>query len=299
MTSGKVSVVGVGKKVLSPAELREKLLQGNDAVAGAAPVASGERRGPATKSAPAAADAAPARRKPILSFGALRSEITLTVHTRAAIQVWMGRRPSDGTPGGYIMGVGRFAAICRDMEKSSELDDPWADLYFIKTEEALEQAKQRIAQLARQLEALIQDQVPEELNIGAALSQAPQEIELRVKSFLAFRAVYLLTDLDRLARQALLAQHVGVIGRRAGAQIIHEAQKHFRLALRIAADWVFTGVNRDDCAARNQRARDAAEKMGAVPEDILSGERRSPNAPDIRTLGQVDSDSTLDDATTL
>lgn len=290
MTSTKVTVVGKSKKVLSPTELHEKLLQGNE----------GALRSPAKQStgadAGAAAAAAPARRKP-LSFGALRSEITLTVHTRAAAQVWMGRRPSDDTSGSYIMGMGRFAATCRDMEKSSSLDDPWADLYFIKIEEALEQAKQRIAQLARQLETLIQDQVPEELNVGSALSQSPQEIELRVKSFLAFRAVYLLTDLDRLARKALLAQHIGVIGKRAGTQIVHEAQKHIRQAMRIAADWVFTGVNRDDCAARNQRARDAAEKMGAVPEEILSGELRSPNAPDIRILGQVD--NALDDAVEL
>jgi len=224
-------------------------------------------------------------KRPPAELGALRSEIQMTLHTRAASQVWYGRRRDEGDDQKktYIMGMQRFASNCADLEQSCSLNDPYADWYFIQIETALDQARQQIAALQRQLSQLMQSQLPDEIEISNALSQQPERIELRIKSILGFKAVYVLADLDRLVRDVLLAQHVALLSKKVARQMMVQAQQALRGAINTSIGWRYTGVTRDDIAANNQIARMAIERMGeAVPVDVLSGSRRSDNAPDIR-----------------
>ena len=49
----------------------------------------------------------------------------------------------------------------------------------------------------------------------------------------------------------------------------------------LAQRYRLAGVNRDDMAANNARAREAVDKFGTLPQDILEGTRRSQFAPPI------------------
>lgn len=217
-------------------------------------------------------------------LGALRSEINMTLHTRAAAQIWYGRRRDDDNDHSkaYIMGLPRFASNCSDLEQACSADDPYADWYFIQVETALSEAREQVVQLQKQLRQLVTSQLPEDIQLGDVISQQPEKIELRIKSWLGFKAVYVLTDFDKLVREILLAQHVALLSKKVARQMIEQGQKALRAAINASVPWRFTSVTRDDIAANNQVARLAIEKMGVVPADILSGQRRSDNAPDIR-----------------
>jgi hypothetical protein len=67
----------------------------------------------------------------------------------------------------------------------------------------------------------------------------------------------------------------------------HQLRSLFGLAL----TYKNTGVTRDDMAANNARAREAFERLGTPPSDILQGTRRSEFAPNI----QRDNAATYDD----
>ncbi len=56
--------------------------------------------------------------------------------------------------------------------------------------------------------------LPATLDISENLSVTPVKVPLFISNPLGFKAVYLLTNYDELARRILLAQHVGLVGRR-------------------------------------------------------------------------------------
>ena len=56
-----------------------------------------------------------------------------------------------------------------------------------------------------------------------------------------------------------------------------------------------SGVTRDDIAANNARARQAIEKLGLPPKEILEGIKRSEHAPMIHKRKLINSKNTIDD----
>ena len=74
--------------------------------------------------------------------GALRSEVWLTLQTRHAQQVFIGRKATPEKP--YIMGLTRFGAILSQLQVCVDADDPYADWWLIKVEEALQQAAREV-----------------------------------------------------------------------------------------------------------------------------------------------------------
>lgn len=120
--------------------------------------------------------------------------------------------------------------------------------------------------------------LPATLDISENLSVTPVKVPLFISNPLGFKAVYLLTNYDELARRILLAQHVGLVGRRDMEVWLDEGASVLRSLFSLAQSYQFSGATRDDFAANNARA-EAARKMYEVrrdPQDILE-------APDART----------------
>lgn len=82
--------------------------------------------------------------------GALRSEVWLILQTRHAQQVFMGRKASAEKP--YIIGLTRFGGILYQLQVCVLADDPYADWWLLKVEEALEQAADEIRALRERVE---------------------------------------------------------------------------------------------------------------------------------------------------
>ncbi|MGJ8518319.1 PFL_4669 family integrating conjugative element protein [Carnimonas bestiolae] len=215
-----------------------------------------------------------------VTAGSLHSKITMTLHTHPAIRLWQGRGVETRKP--QIIGVKQFLFVLGRVYRMARQDDPYADKWLIDIEEKLHSAKNTIKQLQEQIQAAI-DQIPEELSVSKNVSHQPFETPVFTGGPMGWQVVMLLIDFDKLARSALLANHIGLIGRRQCDVVIREHGGH---AIRALSNYttVFggsSGATRDDFAANNARARQVQEKFGELPEDILTGKRRSSFAPEI------------------
>ncbi|WP_122340667.1 PFL_4669 family integrating conjugative element protein [Pseudomonas caricapapayae] len=230
-----------------------------------------------------------------LNLGSLRSAMTLELHTHHAARIWHGRKAEGGRSA--ILGLTGFVNLMNRMKRGAEQDDPYSDMWIIRMEECLAEAKQQMKEIHDQLDGIMAA-LPKALSIGDNLNISPVQVPLYVNAQLGFKAVYLLTDYDELTRRLLLAHHTALIGRREMEQWINEGSKIIRSAFGLAQQYKFSGATRDDIKSKNARGRDAVEKFGELPQDVLEGTRRSEFAPPIlrgtAETPSVDSDSSAD-----
>nr|WP_318295091.1 TIGR03761 family integrating conjugative element protein [Pseudomonas cichorii] len=217
-----------------------------------------------------------------LNLGALRSAMKLTLHTHHAARIWHGRSATEDKNG--IIGLSGFVGILNKIKRGAEQDDPYSDWWLIRVEEKLASSKATLSEIQEHLDQVMAN-VPVALTIGDNLNVQPVTLPLFINSQHGFMAVYLLTQYDDLARRLLLAHHTAMIGRRDMERWLNEGGHVLRSLFALVQQYKFSGATRDDFAANNARAREAREKFGELPQDVLEGVQRAEFAPPIIRRG--------------
>ena len=216
-----------------------------------------------------------------LNIGSLRSDVKLTLHTHHAARIWMGRPKSDLKPG--IIGLSGFCSVVNRMSRGAQQDDPYSDWWMILLEDKITESKQGLKDIEARLDTAMAT-LPPAISISENLSIQPISMPLYISNPIGFQAVYLLTGYDEIVRRILLAQHVGLVGRRDMEAWIDEGAAVLRSLFGLAQLYKYSGAERDDFAANNAKAEAARklyERYGELPQDILQGLRRSTFAPPI------------------
>jgi len=213
-----------------------------------------------------------------LNLGALRSAMSLTLHTHHASRIWHGRAAADDRPA--IMGLNGYVSVMNKMKRGAEQDDPYSDWWMLRIEEKLEQTKATLQSLREQVEQALAA-VPAALSLGENLNVQPVKLPLFVNAQLGFTAVYLLADYDDIARKLILAHHTALIDRRTLESWLNEGAHALRSLFSLAQKYRYSGATRDDFASGNAVARMALEKFGELPREVMEGTKRSRFAPPI------------------
>ena len=232
-----------------------------------------------------------------LNIGSLRSDVKLTLHSHHAARIWMGRPKSDLKPG--IIGLSGFCSVVNRMSRGAQQDDPYSDWWMILLEDKITESKQGLKDIEARLDTAMAT-LPPAISISENLSIQPVSLPLYISNPIGFQAVYLLTGYDEIVRRILLAQHVGLVGRRDMEAWIDEGAAVLRRLFGLAQLYKYSGAERDDFAANNAKAEAARklyERYGELPQDILQGLRRSTFAPPIiRGQQQTEMDEHCEDA---
>lgn len=207
------------------------------------------------------------------NMGPLRSAIHIQLHTHNATRLWTGRRATENGPA-PIIGMPRFIEILNQMRIAAEHNDPYADLWMLRMEEKLAQSRKKMQMMLDQAKAMFSE-LPEGIDIGNCLNVQPVRFPLFINVPLAYQGVYLLTDFDQLARQLLLASHIAIISRREIHNRLNNGAKVIRSAFGLAQKYRGSGLTRQDFIDNTPQARTAIERLGPLPEAILSGKLRS------------------------
>ncbi|MCC4595471.1 TIGR03761 family integrating conjugative element protein [Xanthomonas campestris pv. phormiicola] len=223
-----------------------------------------------------------------LNLGSLRSAMSLTLHTHHASRIWHGRAPAENKPG--IVGLNGFVAIMNKLKRGAEQDDPYSDWWMLRIEDKLNLTKEQLQALREQVDQALAD-VPPALTIGENLNVQPVKLPLFVSSQLGFMAVYLLADYDDLARRLILAHHTALIDRSTLERWLNDGSHALRSLFSLAQQYRYSGTKRDDFAANNAAARNAIEKYGPLPQDVLEGTHRSRFAPPLLRRSPLSSTS--------
>lgn len=230
-----------------------------------------------------------------LNLGPLRSAMSLTLHTHHAARVWHGRPAREGKNG--IIGLSGFVALMNKIKRMAEQDDPYADHWMIQIQEKLESSKSELEVFKTRLDQSM-SALPVALHVGENVNVHPVTLPVFINSPFGFLAAYLLIAYDDIVRRLLLAHHTALMGRRDMELWINAGGKVLRSLFGLAQRYKVSGVTRDDFISNNALAREAREKFGELPADVLEGTRRSEYAPPIilrRLRDEAGSDRIDDD----
>ncbi len=207
--------------------------------------------------------------------GVLRGGATLTLQTRQAQRLVKGRGYTADKPA--IIGLIGFANLVRSIWHGARADDPYADWWMLKIDEALELSQAALR--AAEQEVAARFQAIDAIEVSAPTSMKPARIALNFSNPYAFRAARLVALYDGLVRSLLSARHVGLLARDETERALHFGGRQIRRALQSAVGYRFTAVTRLDVVQGTAKALQAQQAMGELPADILAGSRRAPHAP--------------------
>lgn len=192
---------------------------------------------------------------------------TISLHTRIAVDLFHGRR-----------GFTWFAANLNKLWGLSLQDDPYADYRLILIEEQLPLIRQYLSEKAEDVDVKLGALADAGIETLSHQSVRPVVVPVAFRATQAAVAVLLLATLDQLTQKALMARHFGLmtgadwdgcVGTSAAA-----VRDLFALSEQRAS-----GASRDDFASKNARAREAVERLGTIPDEIVEGTRRPTMGP--------------------
>ena len=223
--------------------------------------------------------------------GALRGDATLTINTRQAQRLFLGRpvKVKDGRqvhPG--VIGVRRFASIVRQVVVGARADDPYADQCLIRLDQEFKSVTAALAELLQHTEQRLRARPAVDITIAVSLD--PITVPLRFHNQYAYRAAYLVADYDQLAAAVLSAHHGALMPRVECEKLINRGRHLTRRVFSIPLRYRFSGASRQDILQMTARGTAALDKFGPVPESILN----RAEVPDYGTVRLSDGSAIID-----
>ena len=228
-------------------------------------------------------------------LGALRSEITLTLHSQYALKLWNGRpilrdELTDNVVKPQIPNMPNCLAILSQIQKDAAGDDPYADWYLIQFEEKVQKHTEDMKELIVKLIDIYQDQLPENIDISRCANINPVTIPIFVNSQLGYKLIYLLSEFDMLARSTMTACHIALMSRAESHEWLEAGASLLRKCFGVTSSYRHSGITRQDVRENSSRYQEAVKRLQLeLPADVLTGEKRAMFAPMIRTQ-QTDPD---------
>ena len=207
--------------------------------------------------------------------GVLRGDVWLTVQSWHAQRLISGRGATLDKPA--IIGLVGFADRLRVIWNAARADDPYADWWLIKIDAALKRARQRIKQECEALDTLIKTHST--LRISVAGTDKPYRVQLQFANPYAYWGAHVVAEFDTAARTILTARHVGLISGADAEASLRGCSGAIRALFAVPQGYRVYRINRDAVAHGEDAAKSAAERMGELPSDVLSGEHVAALAP--------------------
>lgn len=200
--------------------------------------------------------------------GALRGEVRLTVQSRYAQRLIVGRAWTPEKPA--IIGLVGFADRLRVIWHAASADDPYADWWLIKIDAALQRASNRIMAEQTALDQCIAQQVA--LQIEILCTDKPYRARLQFATPYAYRGAHLITQFDTVARTILTALRVGLLCSSDAEKSLQLCAHGIRGLFALPQSYQMLHLDRDTVKADGAAAKIAAETLGELPVVVLLGE---------------------------
>ena len=201
--------------------------------------------------------------------GVLRGEVWLTVQCHHAQRLILGRAASLDKPA--IIGLVGFADRLRVIWNAARADDPYADWWLIKIDEALERARLRIKTEQAALDECIEQ--CSTLQIKVVTSSKPYRLALNFANPYAYWGAQLIAEFDTTARTILTAKHVGLINVTLAENTLQGCAAAIRSLFAVPHGYRVLRIDREVIKAGSKAAKAAADLMGELPSAVLHGER--------------------------
>lgn len=172
-----------------------------------------------------------------------------------------------------------FASKVKLIYQAAKQDDPYADFYLLKIEEALCDAKVSLEKSLAMHQAIIAS--ASGLQMGLVNTEKLTKLPVYFGTPYAYLAVRALLILDEIVCCVLSQKRLGFPLKQPIKTILWEMSQPWREALLKANDWQFTGVTRQDLIQHTPLAKQAIQLFGTLDARIIDQTQRSRLAPKI------------------
>jgi len=207
--------------------------------------------------------------------GVLRGEVWLTVQSHHAQRLILGRAATVEKPA--IVGLVGFADRLRVIWNAARADDPYADWWLIKIDEALQRARSRIKREQAALDECIEQRSA--LQIEVVTTTKPYRVALNFANPYGYWGAHLIAEFDTTARTILTAKHVGLISTNLAEQSLHGCAGAIRSLFAVPLGYRVLRIDRTAVKAGGKTAKQAADFMGELPQAVLLGEKLAALTP--------------------
>ncbi|MGP1065260.1 PFL_4669 family integrating conjugative element protein [Serratia sp. CY56810] len=213
--------------------------------------------------------------------GALKSTLTVQLHTQYAILLWEGRQRDKEANKPQIVGMPQVIARAGKINADSNDDNPYADHAMLLLEEAIERGTGRLQSAVADLEKTLSS-LPGQVSMSEVASVSPLNIGVFSRTPLGYRCVWLLVGFDQLAMKAFQAWHYGLISRQKRDDLLSQGGHWVRQVYGVVQQYRSVAATRDDIRLQTPAGIDAVKRLGPPDADIMSGAKRSAFSPALR-----------------
>lgn len=196
----------------------------------------------------------------------------IELHTKSGHQLFHGRMGKGDTQ--PIVGLVRFIANMNRISNYSLDDDPYADAKLLRIENLMSECATQYESSLTYLESLLTQPSRRRPVITSQGSKKPQSFTLSIASGYGWRGADLLADYDQIMQFGLDAQHVRRLDQKGWTMHVSDAGRKLRRLYLESTKYTWSGVTRSDLNEMSELAQRVIEERGALPAEILSGERR-------------------------
>lgn len=206
---------------------------------------------------------------------------TLTIHTREAYRLFMGRSAGPNKDRHAIVGARRAASILRTFYYLSEKDNPYADLMLVRATAAVTAVRATLAQKQQEMDGVLQQRAERGLKYHVLTSAGPKALDLSFRTPYGYALAELMCDVDYTVRMMKTFQAKALwTGVRTKSEVYQVSRRVRALFANLVRperilmspqmqplsriDWLPTA---DEAAKKRVAA--AAELLGAVPKDVF------------------------------
>lgn len=224
--------------------------------------------------------------------GALKSTLTVQLHTQYAILLWEGRQRQNESKKPQIVSMPQVIAMAGKINSDSGNDNPYADSTMLVLEQAIERSTTRLQKTVMELEQILSS-LPNQVTMSDVCSVSPLNIGVFSRTPLGYRCVWLLVGFDQLAMKAFQAWHYGLISRQKRDDLLSQGGHWVRQVYGVVQQYRSVAVTRDDIRLQSPAGIEAAIRLGEPDADVLNGVKRSTFSPPLRESGVSTSASSL------
>jgi integrating conjugative element protein (TIGR03761 family) len=194
------------------------------------------------------------------SLAKLNSEIKMTLHTRIAQSLFNGSWKHGR------MGLLQFAKVMTALWNAYSEDDPYAELYILKTYQNLMEAREKIKSFESVLNPMLSNL--RGIEVTECLSTNPTVHPLTFATPFGFMGAYLIADADYVIRLILTLERLGISINNEEISI-KGITKYIQDVFSTPRGWKRTQITRSDIKLNNEKAKLVKEQLGEVPLSIL------------------------------
>ncbi len=208
--------------------------------------------------------------EPFEDPGSIKSDVSLMLHSKEALKIFMGRKENKQEGIHHIPGVSVYAKLLRTIWGSCLAGNPFAKYWIKKIEEKLKESEEDLQAYFDQLEKY---QPPSaRLNISKSISVKPVEVKLNFATPYTYKVVYCLVLFDEIVTKLITLRHIALISPYEFDRGVRESRGAINRVLNAIGGFKPVEITLNDVREGNKTYLEAVELMGELPEIIIKNQ---------------------------